>query len=223
MNSELLRIFERSLNAHYSKAYGISKKVYIERFSSILVEELEEAPTLNQKSGNLATYIKLSILALSLAKLLKEFGLSEYEIGERIYKTADEYFRLSPLMKWVKRTLFFTKLNIRQIKNRQKKSNEQVSGINGFMIELIEGPNKNSFGVDYLQCGICEYYKRRDMFEYVKYCCLVDYAIMKNMGIGFSRTSTLGNGGSKCDFRFNKNGPTVEGWPPTNLPEFKKR
>lgn len=220
MYSELLRIFERSLNVHYSSVFGVSKEVYTERFSSILDEELEDAPTLNQKTGNLATYIKLSVLALSLAKLMKEYGLSEYEIGERIYKTADEYFRLSPLMKWVKRTLFFTRFNIRQIKNRQKKSAEQVAGINGFKIELIEGPNKNSFGVDYLQCGICEYYKRKDMFEYVKYCCLVDYAIMKNMGIGFSRTTTIGNGGSKCDFRFTKNGPTDAGWPPTALPEF---
>jgi hypothetical protein len=59
------------------------------------------------------------------------------------------------------------------------------------------------------------------MSRYVKYLCLVDYAIMKNMGIAFSRTTTLGNGGPKCDFRFAKAGALVEGWPPGRLKEFR--
>jgi hypothetical protein len=60
------------------------------------------------------------------------------------------------------------------------------------------------------------------MFEYVKYLCLVDYAIMKNVGIHFSRTTTLGNNGPMCDFRFSKTGAIVEGWPPEDLREFRR-
>jgi hypothetical protein len=86
----------------------------------------------------------------------------------------------------------------------------------------MEGINQNEFGVDYLKCGICDYFARKSLFEYVKYCCLVDYAIMKNMGISFSRTTTLGNGGKKCDFRFAREGKIEEGWPPTKLKEFNQ-
>jgi hypothetical protein len=72
-------------------------------------------------------------------------------------------------------------------------------------------------------CGICAYFGRKGMFEYVKYLCLVDYAIMKNMGIAFSRTTTLGNNGQKCDFRFSKAGAIVEGWPPNDRTEFRQQ
>lgn len=83
-----------------------------------------------------------------------------------------------------------------------------------------KGRDQNEFGVDYWKCGICGYFARKNIFEYVKYCCLVDYAIMRNLGIAFSRTVTLGNGSEKCDFRFAKEGKIVEGWPPTDLKEF---
>lgn len=222
MEKELIRVFKKTMRAHYSSALGVSEEIYTQKFISILRNEIKVAPTLNVKKGNLATYIKLSVLALSMARQLTEYELSELEIGERIYKTADDYFKLSPFIRWIKKTLFFTNFNIKQIIKRQKLSNAQETGINGFKIKFIKGRSKNNFGVDYLRCGICDYYKNRNIFEYVKYCCLVDYAIMKNMGISFSRTTTLGNGGEKCDFRFAKDGPITEGWPPVNLEEFQR-
>lgn len=221
MEKELIGIFKKTLKVHYSSVLGVSEEIYTQRFISILRNEIQAAPTLNVKKGNLATYIKLSILALAMARQLTEYGLSELEIGERIYKTADDYFKLSPFMKWIKKTLFFTNFNIKQILKRQKTSASLETGINGFKIKFIKGQSKNDFGVDYLRCGICDYYKNRNMFEFVKYCCLVDYAIMKNMGISFSRTTTLGNGGEKCDFRFAKEGQITDGWPAVGLEEFR--
>jgi hypothetical protein len=70
---------------------------------------------LNMDKGNLATYIKLSILVVAMLKLYQELGLSEVEIGESIYRTAEEYYRLSPVKKWVQRKLFFSPFNRRQI------------------------------------------------------------------------------------------------------------
>jgi L-2-amino-thiazoline-4-carboxylic acid hydrolase len=171
---------------------------------------------------NLATYIKLSVLALVMAKQHQTYGLSEHEIGERIYRTADEYFGLSTVRKWIQRTLFFSGVNIRHIKERQDATSRSENGINGFKLRYVEGATRDEFGVDYLSCGTCEYFERKGMFEYVKYLCLVDYAIMKNMGIPFSRTTTLGNNGLKCDFRFSKEGTIVEGWPPSELQEFQQ-
>jgi hypothetical protein len=124
------------------------------------------------------------------------------------------YYHLSPIKKWIQRMLFFSRLNRKQILKRQEISEQHENGINGFKIKYVEGANPNEFGVDYLKCGICVYFARKNLFEYVKYCCLVDYAIMKNMGISFSRTTTLGNGGKKCDFRFAKEGRIKDGWPP---------
>jgi len=220
MDKELIVIFIKTLNAHFPHKTCISKDDYVQKFKIILAKESLDAPKLDIEQGNLATYLKLSILVMAMVKLYQELGLSDYEIGELIYRTADEYYRLSPLKRWLQYQLFFSKINIRQILARQSSSEQRENGINGFKIKYIPGANQNEFGVDYLRCGICEYFARRNMFEYVKYCCLVDYAIMKNLGISFSRTTTLGNGGNKCDFRFAKEGELVTGWPPNNLKEF---
>jgi hypothetical protein len=59
------------------------------------------------------------------------------------------------------------------------------------------------------------------MFAYVKYVCLVDYAIMQQLGVSFARTGTMAHGAPRCDFRFARSGPLRAGWPPDDLPEFQ--
>ena len=190
-------------------------------FEETLRGELREAPALDVATGILATYMKLSVLGLAMARQLETYGLSEDQVGERIYRTADAYFKLPALRRRIQRALFFSGVNRRQIKGRQDATSRSENGVNGFRLRYVEGTTPGEFGVDYLSCGICAYYTRRGMFRYVRYLCLVDYAIMKNMGIAFSRTTTIGNDGSKCDFRFSKAGPIVEGWPPSQLREFQ--
>jgi hypothetical protein len=222
MEQELIGIFKRTLDAHFPAEAGVTRAAYVNTFGQILRSEILDAPVLDVAKGNLATYIKLSVLALSMAKQHRTYGLSEYEIGERIYRTGDAYFRLSAIRKWIQRTLFFSSINVRQIRGRQNAASQRENGINGFTLRYVEGATPDEFGVDYLSCGICEYFRRKGMFEYVKYLCLVDYALMKNMGIPFSRTTTLGNRGTKCDFRFSRRGAIVEGWPPGELKEFQQ-
>jgi hypothetical protein len=206
MEQELIGIFTSTLDAHFPTGSGVTREEYLRAFGDMVRSELPDAPALEVETGTLATYIKLSVLALSMAKLQQTYGLSERDIGEGIYRTADAYFKLSPVRRWVKRGLFFSGVNIRQIKGRQEATHRGENGINGFR----------------LRCGICDYFRRKGMFEYVKYLCLVDYAIMKNLGIHFSRTTTLGNKGPKCDFRFAKSGAIIDGWPPDDLREFRQ-
>lgn len=213
MENELIGIFRRTLDAHFPEEAGVTREVYVSTFEQILRREIREAPVLDVATETLATYIKLSVLGLTMAKQLETYGLSEDQVGERIYRTADAYFRRSTVRRWIQRSLFFSSVNIRQIKGRQEATSRSENGINGFRLQYVEGSTPDEFGVDYLSCGICAYYSRRAMFRYVKYLCLVDYAIMKNMGIAFSRTTTLGNNGPKCDFRFSKTGRSSRAGP----------
>jgi hypothetical protein len=221
MENELIGIFRRTLDAHFPVDAGITREAYVSTFETNLRREIREAPVLDVARGSLATYVKLSVLGLTMAKQLEGYGLSEHQVGERIYRTADAYFKRSTVRRWIQRTLFFSLVNIRQIKGRQDATSRGENGVNGFKLRYVEGTAPDEFGVDYLSCGICTYYGRRGMFRYVTYLCLVDYAIMKNIGIAFSRTTTLGNNGPKCDFRFSKAGAIVEGWPPSQLKEFQ--
>ena len=221
MEQELIGIFTRTLDAHFPSGAGVTRQEYLSGFGDMLRSELPHAPVLDTQNGPLAAYIKLSVLALCMAKLQLTYQQSERAIGERIYRTAEEYFRLSAIQKWIKRKLFFSSVNIRQIKGRELATSQGENGVNGFRTRYVEAANRDEFGVDYLSCGICDYFRRKGMFEYVKYLCLVDYAIMKNLGIHFGRTTTLGNNGGMCDFRFSKAGAIIEGWPPDALREFR--
>jgi hypothetical protein len=183
MEKELTAIFISTMSAHFPVKTGITKDEYLSRFKASLALEIMDAPKFDIAQGNLATYLKLSILVMAMIKLYQALGLSEDEIGEFIYRTADGYYRLSPIKKWLQRQLFFSRLNIGQILKRQAMSEQRENGINGFKIKFIAGRHQNEFGVDYLKCGICDYFRRKGLFRYVKYCCLVDYAIMKNLGI----------------------------------------
>ena len=219
--NELIGIFRRTLDAHYPEEAGVTREAYASSFEQILRREIPEAPVLDVATGTPATNVKLSVLGLTMARQLEAYGLSEDQIGERIYRTADAYFRLSTVRRWIQRTLFFSSVNIRQIKGREDATRRSENGVNGFKLRFVEGTTPDGFGVDYLSCGICSYYTRRGIFRHVKYLCLVDYVIMKNMGIAFGRTTTLGNNGPKCDFRFSRAGAIVEGWPPDQLQEFR--
>ena len=219
---ELAAIFVQTMDAHFPEGVGVTRDAYATTFRGILREEVREAPALDTDQGTLATYVKLSVLALSMARQLEGYGLSEREIGERIYRTADAHFRLSPVRRRIKRTLFFSRLNRRQIQARQEATERGTNGVNGFRLRYVEGTGADAFGVDYLACGIRLYFERRGMSVYARYLCLVDYAIMANMGVAFRRTTTLADGGPMCDFRFAKSGPITAGWPPDGLAEFRE-
>jgi hypothetical protein len=221
VENELISIFGQTLDAHFPGEVGVTREAYVRTFEETLRREIRGAPVLEVPTGTLATYVKLSVLGLAMARQLESYGLSEEQVGERIYRTADAHFKLSAVQRWMRRALFFSPVNIRQIKRRQKATSRSENGIDGFRVRYVEGATRDEFGVDYLACGICAYYGREGMSRYVKYLCLVDYAIMKNIGISFSRTTTLGNNGPRCDFRFSKTGPIVEGWPPSRLKEFQ--
>jgi hypothetical protein len=52
-------------------------------------------------------------------------------------------------------------------------------------------------------------------------CCKRDQSVLGIL-IRLSRTTTLGNNGPLCDFRFADAGTITEGWPPEDLPEFRQ-
>jgi len=84
MEKELIAIFTRTINAHFPTKTSITKDDYLLRFKEILAKEFADTPKLDIDKGNLATYIKLSVLVMAMVKLYKEIGLGEYEIGEFI-------------------------------------------------------------------------------------------------------------------------------------------
>jgi hypothetical protein len=58
-------------------------------------------------------------------------------------------------------------------------------------------------GVDFTECAILKYFKAMGLESYVPYLCAQDAVISEICGQGLRRTTTLAEGGNKCDFRYS--------------------
>lgn len=87
-----------------------------------------------------------------------------------------------------------------------------------WVFNFVEGDGKNfDYGIDYTECGICKYYKAQGAEELTPYMCLLDYPISAALNTGLVRTSTIGRGGSCCDFRYKVGRPVQMDWTPAFL------
>lgn len=75
---------------------------------------------------------------------------------------------------------------------------------NDWVVELLPGNDEYDLGYDYLECGICKLCQAEGCPQFAKYLCRLDYMFAETMGLRLERTSTLAEGGNKCDFRFSR-------------------
>ncbi len=75
---------------------------------------------------------------------------------------------------------------------------------NDWVVDLIPGNGVYDLGYDYLECGICKLCRDEGCPEFAQYLCKLDYMFAEVMGLHLERTSTLAEGGDKCDFRFSR-------------------
>lgn len=94
------------------------------------------------------------------------------------------------------------------MKKRAASSQErEYSG--GYVLTYIEGDGKDfDFGIDYIKCAACKFLDEQNAAELSPYVCAVDKVASEMLGWGLRRTTTLAEGGERCDFRFKKGGKT---------------
>ncbi|MCP4205363.1 MAG: L-2-amino-thiazoline-4-carboxylic acid hydrolase [bacterium] len=63
-------------------------------------------------------------------------------------------------------------------------------------------------GVDHVRCGNLELAKKLGAEEFAPYVCMSDIALSDALGWGLTRTQTLADGCSHCDFRFKRDAET---------------
>ena len=89
-----------------------------------------------------------------------------------------------------------------------------------FKSEYVKGDGQNfDFEKDFAQCGIDRWFREQGAEEFLPYMCCLDYPLVKTPGNRFHRTTTLGIGGDRCDFRYKKGRETETGWPPKGTDE----
>jgi len=157
---------------------------------------------------------------LALYRALKKHGGTVELAGELIYFMTQRQLEIMPVS--IRRAvafLWFSAWFSRRLLKRSKESLRRKH-IADYVFNYVQGrDNVYNYGIDYLECASCKFLAAQRSFELMPYICAVDKVTSEMLGWGLSRTSTLAEGASSCDFRFTKKGLTMVAVP-ASLMEF---
>jgi len=185
---------------------------------------IPQLPYIGGKKNSNTANLVAGAWSLAIIWPLEREGLTTRAIGKVMYESMELFFESRPrFVRWLMGKLMISKFFVKKtIKKIIDSPFRHYPG--GWVAEFVEGDGENfDLGVDYIECGICTFYKEQGAEKYIPYLCLGDYPLFRSLGIGFTRTQTIGNGDPICDFRFKKGVTTPRGWPPENLEEFKAK
>lgn len=165
-------------------------------------------PQLPYIGGRRNPHTRLIIAAamfLALYKVLKRRGRPVEEIGELVHEAVQAFFDTLPrfLLRSYGR-LNFTRRALRgAYKSALESQEREYPG--AWVYAVVEGDGVAfDWGIDQLECGICKFFAAHDAEEFVPYMCDLDFIASDYFGWGLVRTTTLAEGGERCDFRFKR-------------------
>lgn len=146
---------------------------------------------------------------LALYQAMKDQGAGIGEIGELSYLLSQIYLKRVPgFARRVLGYMSFSPRYLRKLRQRADESHKHPYP-RGYVYSFVEGDGLSfDYGVDYHQCATWTLYQEQGAQELTPYLCACDYLYSRMLGWGLTRTTTLGEGGKLCDFRFKRGGPT---------------
>ena len=215
-------------NAHETKLLNSLDKIclsmkkfvatkYSEKFASDLQTDIHAEykkliSDIPYIKGNRAKFLNLFLIItaqeLAVYKAMKKHGKSASEAWELCHHTIKKQMQTFPKWKrWFFRYIMFSAFVKKIIAKREK--NHQKGNFGDFNIEYIIGKNENfDIGVNYHGCGNYNFVMKHGGAEFAPFICMSDIALSDALGWGLTRTQTLADGCSYCDFRFKKGAPT---------------
>jgi hypothetical protein len=178
---------------------------------------LPQVPYIGGDDNQLTEVLYMSAAGLALFQAMKAHGQDVDETGRVMYRVMEKLFNFNDPM---------TSAHLRSPTGKQVQDSYRViekwtakSPYPGdWKMTFVEGDGVNfDFGVDYTECGVVKFYKAHGAFDLAKYMCLGDFPISRSVDSGLMRTTTLGSGGPKCDFRFKAGRPIRMEWTPDFL------
>jgi hypothetical protein len=165
-------------------------------------------PTLPYIGGTrnpLTTNLIQSAVALALYRAMQRHGKTLEETGDILYRVTETFIRRfpRPLRRWMG---WYSLSAFGRQRSRAMAERTRKRLYPGDWVRVhIEGDGKTfAYGADYHECGIVKFLRSQGAEELAPYLCRTDYAVFGALGIELIRTTTLAEGGSKCDFRFRR-------------------
>jgi hypothetical protein len=178
---------------------------------------LPQVPFIGGDDNQLTEVLYMSAAGLALYQAMQAHGQDVDETGRVMYRVMEKLFTFNDPM---------ISAHLRNPTGKEEQDSYRIiekwtakSPYPGdWKMTFVDGDGESfDFGVDYTECGVVKFYKAHGAFDLAKYMCLGDFPISQSTGTGLVRTTTLGSGGSKCDFRFKAGRPIHMEWTPDFL------
>jgi hypothetical protein len=152
-----------------------------------------------------------SVRCLALYRAMQRQGRSAEETGRVLYDAV--LARLSEPQAPPAQPLTAEQLMDRR-RRRAERSQERCYPA-GYVNHFVAGDGQTfDYGYDFTECAAFKFYRAQGAEGFLPFFCSLDYAYSQVYGLGLVRTTTLAEGGARCDHRFKAGRQTEVGWPP---------
>ena len=136
-----------------------------------------------------------SALWLALWRVLRRRGTTPDAAGRLFIALAEAWLRFTPR--------YHAGLR------RQAAASQRRRYPGDWVFRVVEGPGAGGdFGVDYTDCGIVKFFRAQGGDDILRYICPLDAPMSQALAQRLVRTTTLAEGGARCDVRYTRGGPT---------------
>ncbi len=162
---------------------------------------IPQLPYIGGRRNPLTPILIAAAMFLALYKSLKARGMPVEEIGDVVHETVEGFYHSLPrgLMHLAGR--FQSTAGARR-KAREMAAESQRRQYAGDWVYRIADDEAFEWGVNYVECGILKFFRQQGGEEFVPYMCRLDFLASEWFDWGLARTTTLAEGGERCDFRF---------------------
>jgi len=199
-------LMELSLAARYGEEFTGTLQRDASREYEKLIPEIPYIKGL--RAGMLNIFLLISAQELAVYKAMKMHGKSPGEAWELCHEALR--YRMAEFPQWKRRLLrrFMFSGFVKKIVARRARQPEGVR-FGDFEIEYLTGSGDEfDYGVNYLECGNYNFVMKHGGEEFAPYVCMSDIALSEAMGWCLTRTQTLADDCSNCDFRFKEGAAT---------------
>jgi hypothetical protein len=167
---------------------------------------IPETPYIGGNRNRLHSHMLMEAAhSLALYNVLKKRGFAAAQVGPLIVETLRR--RLFHYPRWARLLLgrlLFTRPILRRLRN-QAAASQKREYPDHWVFRFVEGDGRGfDFGVDYEECAIVKFYRRHQAVEFAPCCCQLDFPLSEAFGWKLLRTTTIAEGGEKCDFRYKR-------------------
>ncbi len=211
---------KRKLLKEFDKTLSRVRRLFASRYGEEAVEAmLKEArqeyealiPQLPYVGGKqpFTQFLISTAWILTMYRVLKRRGETIEEIGVFAFQAGEAYLQAYPaFLRRVVGHMTFSRRYLQLLQKRAVESWERRYP-GDYVYSFVPGDGAIfDYGVDYVECAGFNFLRDQGAAELAPYICPADILYSEALGWGLQRTTTLAEGGARCDFRFKKGGET---------------